>query len=66
MSLLIPSLFQPQRLSPELVRAIELIHSEDPLTSEDKALIMAHREDLRDHVTAEARVVLDFVVSESS
>src|SRR5687767_724752 len=44
-SLLIPFLFQPQRLSPALVRAIELIHSEDSLTSEDKALILAHREE---------------------
>src|SRR5688572_13853210 len=66
MFFLIPSLFQPQRLSPELVCAIECIHSEDPLSLEDKALILAHREELRDHITAEARVVLDSVVSESN
>src|SRR5688572_22932860 len=62
---LIPSLFQPQRLGPELVRAIECIHSEDPLTPEDKALILAHQEELQDHITAEARAVLDAVVNES-
>ena len=62
---LIPSLFQPQRLGPELVRAIECIHSEDPLTPEDKALILAHQEELQDHITAEARVVLDAVVNGS-
>src|SRR5688572_6764374 len=66
MFLLIPFLFQLQRLSPELVRAIECIHSEDPLSSEDKALILAHREDLQDHITVEARVVLDSLVSESN
>ena len=61
---LIPSLFQPQRLSPELVRAIECLHSEDPLTPEDKVLILAHQAELQDHITADARVVLDAVVNE--
>ena len=48
------------------MRAIECIHSEDPLTSEDKMLIVAHREELQDHITTEARVALDSVVSESN
>lgn len=61
---LTPSLFQPQCLSPGLVRAIECIHSEGPLTLEDKALILAYQEELDDHITAEARVVLDAVVNE--
>ena len=35
------------------------------MTPEDKALILAHQEELQDHITAEARVVLDAVVNES-
>lgn len=66
MSLLNLSLFQPQHLSPELIRAIEIIHSEDPLSSEDMELIRALRDELRDHVTVEARVVLEFVESNGS
>ena len=46
------------------MRAIECLHSEDPLTPEDKVLILAHQAELQDHITVDARVVLEAVVNE--
>nr|TKW09447.1 hypothetical protein SEVIR_6G095100v2 [Setaria viridis] len=55
------SVNQPRRLSPELKRAIELMHSDEPLPQEDKDLIRAHRDELQEHVPADIRRIWDFL-----
>ena len=37
------------------------MHSDKPLSQEDKDLIRAHREELRDHVPADVQRIWDFI-----
>ena len=48
-------------MSKELERVIELLHSDDHLSEINKALIRAHREEVRDHLPTHIKVIVDSI-----
>ncbi|XP_072148509.1 uncharacterized protein [Setaria viridis] len=57
---------EPNRLSPGLEQAIEIMHFDAPLTQADKDLIQAHREELKDHFPAHIKKIVDSIEANTS
>ena len=55
------SFFQPNHLNPGLERAIEIVHSDKPLSQADIDLIKDHSEELKDHAPTNIRPILDYM-----